>query len=37
MYTCQCEECQMGQSRGVALKKLAAFRRCLLINTGYTV
>ena len=32
MYTCQCEECQIGQSSGVLLKEVAAFGRCPLIE-----
>ena len=30
MYTRQCKGYQMGQSKGVLLKEVAAFRRCVL-------
>ena len=32
MYTCQCKGCQMGQSRGVLLKEVAAFQRCPIVE-----
>ena len=32
MYTCQCEGCQMEQSRDVLLKEVAAIWRCPLID-----
>ena len=32
LYTCQREGLQMGQSNGVLLKEVSAFRRCPLIE-----
>ena len=37
MYTSQFEGCQMGQSSGVLLKEVSAFRRCPLIEVSLYV
>ena len=34
MYTCQCEELQMGQSSGVLFKEVSVFQRCPFIEVS---